>query len=155
MELHVGSQPSGTALFEVATGGEEWGGIGDAYGIEPCPTADRADFVCQHLARVEILAGSLLPVLFHVAIVAGLVWNDAPGSTFAWRRGVASWRSVALGRVPQRWGQAGVGEDSEAAVFVEVDHDGLTGATAQQEGHDAVVAGGGEALAAGPAVDHQ
>ena len=68
---------------------------------------------------------------------------------------MASWRSAALGSVSQRWGQAGVGEYPKAAVFIEVDHDGLAGATAQQEGHDAVVAGGGVALAAGPAVDHQ
>ena len=68
---------------------------------------------------------------------------------------MASWRSAALGSVSQRWGQAGVGEYPKAAVFIEVDHDGLAGATAQQEGHDAVVTGGGVALAAGPAVDHQ
>lgn len=68
---------------------------------------------------------------------------------------MASWRSAALGSVSQRWSQAGVGEYPKAAVFIEVDHDGLAGATAQQEGHDAVVAGGGMALAAGLAVDHQ
>ena len=68
---------------------------------------------------------------------------------------MASWRSAAIGSVSQRWGQAGVGKYPQAAVFIEVAHDGLAGATAQQEGHDAVVAGGGVALAAGLAVDHQ
>ena len=65
------------------------------------------------------------------------------------------WRSATLLAMTQGRRQAGVGENAEAAVFLEVDHEGLAGSTTQQEAHDTVIAGRGVLLAAGGAVDHQ
>ncbi len=63
--------------------------------------------------------------------------------------------SANVGNVAKRWSQAGIGQESETAVLVEVDDHGLPWPAVQEKGDDAVVAGAGVALGAGVAVEDE